>query len=168
MLRGLNRLVGRVSIVISAGILLYRRVGASLEVLLAHPGGPIWARRDGGAWTIPKGEAGPAEDLMEVARREFEEEVGVPVSCLEPRTLGSVTLRSGKVVHAWACEGAVEPSEQRSNTFVMEWPPRSGQEREFPEIDRVEWFVVAAARNKLNPAQAAFIDRLTESLDPHQ
>ena len=152
----------------SAGLLMCRNTDAGLEMLLAHPGGPYFLGKDEGAWTIPKGEAGPGEDLMEVARREFEEEVGVPVSCLEPWSLGSVTLRSGKVIHAWACEGAVEPSEQRSNTFVMEWPPRSGQEREFPEIDRVEWFAVAAARDKLNPAQAAFINRLTESLDPHQ
>jgi predicted NUDIX family NTP pyrophosphohydrolase len=148
----------------SAGILLYRRVGDIIEVLLAHPGGPFWARRDEGAWSIPKGEVDQGEDLLEVARREFEEEVGTPVLGDDLQTLGSVTQKSGKVVYAWAGAGDLDPGEQRSNTFRMEWPPRSGRERDFPEVDRVEWFSTEAARRKLNPAQAEFVDRLLESL----
>jgi predicted NUDIX family NTP pyrophosphohydrolase len=151
--------------VISAGILLYRRIGGTVEVLLAHPGGPFWARRDEGAWSIPKGEAGESEELLEVALREFEEEVGIPVMCHGSLPLGSVTQRSGKVVHGWACEGDVDPAEQRSNFFSMEWPPRSGGIQEFLEVDRVEWFAAETARRKLNPAQAAFVDRLLEALD---
>lgn len=152
---------------ISAGILLYRRVGGTVEVLLAHPGGPFWAKRDTGAWSIPKGETDQGEDLLAIARREFQEEVGTLISGHEPRLLGSVTLRSGKVVHAWAWAGDFDPGEQRSNTFRMEWPPRSGREEEFPEVDRVEWFTTGAARRKLNPAQVAFIDRLLELLNDH-
>lgn len=152
---------------ISAGILLYRRVGGTVEVLLAHPGGPFWAKRDDGAWSIPKGETDQGEDLVAIARREFEEEVGTLISDHEPRPLGSVTLRSGKVVYAWACAGDFDPGEQRSNTFRMEWPPRSGREEEFPEVDRVEWFTTEAARRKLNPAQVAFIDRLLRLLNDH-
>ncbi len=150
---------------VSAGILLYRLGEDGVEVLLAHPGGPFWARRDEGAWSVPKGEAAPGEDLLEVARREFREEVGAPAPCEHPQSLGSVTLRSGKDVHAWACEGYVDPVEQHSNTFSMEWPPRSGRVGEFPEVDRVEWFPPEVARRKLNPAQTAFVDRLLGFLD---
>ncbi len=149
----------------SAGILLYRRVGGTVEVLLAHPGGPFWAKRDDGAWSIPKGETDQGEDLAAIARREFEEEVGPLIADGDPRPLGSVTLRSGKVVHAWACAGDFDPAEQRSNTFRMEWPPRSGREEDFPEVDRVEWFTTGAARRKLNPAQVAFLDRLLKLLN---
>lgn len=149
---------------ISAGILLYRRSGDSVEVLLAHPGGPFWAMRDEGAWSIPKGEVAPGEDLVAVAEREFQEEVGVPVPCDKPLSLGSVKLRSGKTVHAWACEGDIDPSEQRSNTFAMQWPPHSGRMQEYPEVDRVEWFNPTTARRKLNPAQGPFVDRLLERL----
>ena len=150
---------------ISAGLLLYRRVRGTVEILLAHPGGPFWANRDEGAWSIPKGEVAAGEDLLEVARREFEEEVGIPISGCDPRPLGSVTLRSGKVVHAWACEGDFDPAEHRSNLFSMEWPPKSGRIQEFPEIDRVEWFAPGAARRKLNPAQATLVDRLANQLE---
>jgi predicted NUDIX family NTP pyrophosphohydrolase len=151
-------------IVVSAGILLYRRRAEAVELLLAHPGGPIWANRDDGAWSLPKGEADDAGDYLEVARREFEEEIGVPPRCNEPQPLGSVTQKSGKVVFGWACEGDVDPTRQRSNTFSMEWPPRSGRIQEFPEVDRVEWFPPETARHKLNPAQAVFVDRLLELL----
>lgn len=149
---------------ISAGILLYRRIDGTVQVLLAHPGGPFWANRDDGAWSIIKGEAGEHEKPWEVARREFEEEVGIPIECDTPLPLGSVTQRSGKMVHGWACEGDVDPAEQRSNSFSMEWPPRSGRLQEFPEVDRVEWFAPEIALRKLNPAQAVFIDRLLETL----
>lgn len=149
---------------ISAGILLFRRTGKTLEVLLAHPGGPFWARRDEGAWSIPKGEVEEGEDLLTVALREFAEEVGSQISCATPIELGRVRLKSGKVIHAWACEGDLDPLSQRSNTFRMEWPPRSGQVREFPEVDRVEWFDAASAGRKLNPAQIEFVERLRELL----
>ena len=149
---------------VSAGILLYRRRAEVVEVLLAHPGGPIWANRDDGAWSLPKGEADDAGDYLEVARREFEEEIGVSPQCVEPQPLGSVTQKSGKVVFGWACKGDVDPTRQRSNTFSMEWPPRSGRIQEFPEVDRVEWFPPETARHKLNPAQAVFVDRLLELL----
>lgn len=145
---------------ISAGILLYRRPSGTIEVLLAHPGGPFWANRDEGAWSVPKGEAGEGEDYLEVARREFAEELGISVPCEVLRPLGSVTLRSGKTVIGWACEGDIDPARQRSNSFSMEWPPRSGHMQEFPEIDKVEWFPPETARRKLNPAQATFVDRL--------
>lgn len=147
---------------ISAGILLYRRRAGVLEVLLAHPGGPFWANRDEGAWSLPKGEASEGEDYRDVARREFEEEIGVPVPGDHLHPLGSVTQRAGKVVHGWACEGDLDPARQHSNTFSMEWPPRSGRTREFPEVDRVAWFIPTTARRKLNPAQVVFIDRLLD------
>ena len=150
---------------VSAGVLLYRREAGVLEVLLAHPGGPFWAKRDEGAWSLPKGEADEGEDYLEVARREFEEEIGLPLPCDLPRSLGSVTQRAGKIVHGWACEGDVDPVRQRSNTFSMEWPPRSGRTEEFPEIDRVAWFPLQQARRKLNPAQVAFLDRLLELIE---
>ena len=145
---------------ISAGVLLYRRTGGAVQVLLAHPGGPFWAKRDDGAWSIPKGEAGEGEDLLEVARREFHEEIGTLVPGDAARPLGLVTQRSGKVVYGWACQGDVDPAQQRSNSFSMEWPPRSGRMQDFPEVDRVEWFDPETARRKLNPAQAVFVDRL--------
>lgn len=149
--------------VISAGILLYRR-RPKLEVLLVHPGGPYWARRDEGAWSIPKGLAETGEDLYEAALREFAEETGHPAPCTDPIPLGSVTLRSGKTVHAWACEGDLDPAALRSNTFTMEWPPDSDTTAEFPEVDRAEWFPVEAARSKLNPGQVPFVDRLVENI----
>ncbi len=147
----------------SAGILLHRGGADRREVLLVHPGGPFWAKRDDGAWTIPKGEYGPDEDAQLAARREFEEELGSPLpDDAELRELGEVRQKSAKVVVAWAVEGDLDATAARSNTFELEWPPRSGRRQEFPEIDRAEWFAVARAREKLLPAQVAFLDRLEE------
>lgn len=146
----------------SAGILLYRGGGDSLEVLLVHPGGPFWAKKDEGAWSIPKGELEEGEESRTCALREMEEEIGSSLG-LAPEQLselGEVRLKSGKRVHGWAAEGDFDPSTLRSNTFEMEWPPRSGTAREFPEVDRAEWFAPEQARLKINPAQAAFLDRL--------
>lgn len=147
----------------SAGILLYRLKDKSLEVLLVHPGGPFWKKKDAGAWSIPKGEF-EAEDALQAAKREFEEEIGIP---LEGRFVALETQKQkgGKIVHAWAVEGDLDTQEIQSNTFEMEWPPKSGQKQEFPEIDRAEWFSVSAALEKLNRGQAAFIQELAEKLD---
>ena len=148
----------------SAGILLYRLAGNAPEVLLVHPGGPFWARRDAGVWSIPKGEYDDAEDPQACALREFEEETG---SALPPGRLidlGEVRQKSGKLVTAWAAEGDLDADAVRSNTFTMEWPPRSGSTAEFPEIDRAGWFGVDAAREKLNPAQTELLDRLLDRL----
>jgi predicted NUDIX family NTP pyrophosphohydrolase len=147
----------------SAGILLYRRRDGQLQVLLVHPGGPFWAKRDLGAWTIPKGEFGPDEEPETAARREFAEELGVmPAAPLTP--LGEARQKAGKLVVAFAMEGEFNTAMIRSNTFEMEWPPRSGLKRSFPEIDRAEWFGLEAARGKINPGQLPFLDRL-EQLD---
>jgi predicted NUDIX family NTP pyrophosphohydrolase len=146
----------------SAGILLHRGVGESLEVLLVHPGGPFWAKKDEGAWSIPKGEVGEGEEPLTCALRELEEELGSSLD-LDPDELyelGEVRLKSGKVVQGWAAEGEFDPATLSSNAFTMEWPPRSGREREFPEVDRAEWFAPKLARRKINPAQVDFIDRL--------
>jgi predicted NUDIX family NTP pyrophosphohydrolase len=144
---------------------LYRHRGAALEVLLVHPGGPLWARRDLGAWSVPKGEyAEGDEEPLEAARREFAEELGSPLPAGELVDLGEVRQRSGKRVRAWALRGDLDAGQVQSNTFAMEWPPRSGQMREFPEVDRAEWFTLAAARERINPAQAAFVDRLAEAV----
>jgi len=154
------------TIAVSGGILLYRRTGAGLEVLLAHPGGPYWASRDAGAWTIPKGVAEPGEALEAVAVREFAEETGFELSAIAiapdrpPAALGDVTLKSGKVVHGWAVEGDLDPAGATSNEAEIEWPPRSGRRIRIPEIDRVEWFAPEVARTKAHPAQAVFVDRL--------
>jgi predicted NUDIX family NTP pyrophosphohydrolase len=137
-----------------------RRSSASgWEFLLAHPGGPFFARKDEGAWSIPKGLPEGAEDLLEAARREFEEETGFSAQSARYLSLGHVVQAGGKLVHAWAFEGDCDPAQLKSNTFSMMWPPRSGVMREVPEIDRVGFFEPATARAKLNPAQAAFIDR---------
>jgi predicted NUDIX family NTP pyrophosphohydrolase len=149
----------------SAGILLFRRTGAAVELLIVHPGGPLWARRDDGAWSIPKGECDPGEDPLAAARREFTEEIGAPAPPGEPLALGEVRLKSGKRVMGWALEGDVDAAAIRSNTFGMEWPPRSGRIQEFPEVDRGEWFTPAQARVKLHPAQVQFVDRLLDMLD---
>ena len=147
----------------SAGILLFRRSARGLEVLLVHPGGPYWAKKDLGAWSIPKGEHTEEEDALSVAKREFEEELGVALSGT-PRELGAATQRSGKHVLAWAVEGDFDPSQLRSNTFAMEWPPRSGRQREFPEVDRAAWMNIAEARQKMLEAQTVFLDRLIDLL----
>jgi predicted NUDIX family NTP pyrophosphohydrolase len=144
----------------SAGLLLYRFRDGAVEVLLAHPGGPFWARRDLGSWSVPKGEVDPGEDLRSAALREFTEETGSAPPPGELLGLGSVRQAAGKVVHAWAVPGDFDPESLASNSFTAEWPPRSGRTVEFPEIDRVAWFAPEVAREKLNPAQAAFVDRL--------
>ena len=144
----------------SAGILLYRLSGGVPEVLLVHPGGPFWARRDAGAWSVPKGEYEDGDDPLASALREFEEETGAALESGELLELGDVKQKSGKVVRAWAAEGDLDPDAVHSNTFTMEWPPRSGRMAEFPEIDRAGWFDIDDAREKLNPAQAEFLDRL--------
>ena len=148
----------------SAGILLYRQTGDALEVLLVHPGGPLWARRDTGAWSIPKGEYGDEEDPQACALREFEEETGTALPPGDLIELGEVKQKGGKVVTAWAAKGDIDADAVESNTFAMEWPPRSGRTAEFPEIDRAGWFGLDAAREKLNPAQAPFVDQLAERL----
>jgi predicted NUDIX family NTP pyrophosphohydrolase len=149
----------------SAGILLYRFAGEASEVLLVHPGGPFWARKDAGVWSIPKGEYDDTEDPLACALREFEEETGTALHPEEPVELGSIEQRSGKVVTAWAAEGDLDADSIASNTFTMEWPPRSGTTAEFPEVDRAAWFSLDEAREKLNPAQVEFVDRLADWLD---
>jgi len=145
----------------SAGILLYRAGAGNLEVLLVHPGGPYWAKRDLGAWSIPKGEYQDGEDPQACALREFGEELGTPApDGAELVELGEVRQRNGKVVAAWALEGDLDATTIRSNTFSIEWPPRSGRTREFPEVDRAQWFSVAEARERILPAQAPLLDRL--------
>jgi predicted NUDIX family NTP pyrophosphohydrolase len=152
----------------SAGILLYRnREDGETEFLLVHPGGPYWARRDDGAWSIPKGGIEADEDSREAALRELDEELGAAAPDLEPTDLidlGSIRQRAGKVVDAWAAEGDFDPAELDSNTFEMEWPPRSGREAVFPEVDRADWFELEDARSKLLPAQGEFLDRLLDHL----
>jgi predicted NUDIX family NTP pyrophosphohydrolase len=149
----------------SAGLLLYRWVGGEPEVLLVHPGGPYWAKKDDGAWSLPKGEYEPGEDPLEVAIREFREELGVePPEVSSPAFLGEVRQPGGKLVRAWGMGGDVDVSDVTSNTFSMEWPPRSGRTKEFPEVDRAGWFGLEDARRKLLRGQLGFIDRLSESL----
>ncbi len=144
----------------SAGILLYRSTGEAIEVLLGHMGGPFWARKDAGTWTIPKGEHDPDEDPLTAAQREFAEEIGVPVAATSFIDLGEVRQSGGKVVRAWAAKGDLDPAIAVSNTFEMEWPPRSGRMQTFPELDRVEWFDVETACSKIIAAQREFLDRL--------
>ena len=148
----------------SAGTLLFRRPDDGIEVLLGHPGGPFFARKDDGVWTVPKGELDGSDDRLAVAKREFEEETGHPVPDGEPIELGEIIQRGGKHVVAWALEGDLDPADAVSNTFEMEWPPRSGRTAEFPEIDRVAWFDLDAARVKMVPAQTPFLDRLVGAL----
>jgi predicted NUDIX family NTP pyrophosphohydrolase len=148
----------------SAGLLLYRRRDGAVELLLVHPGGPLWARRDAGAWSIPKGEVGEGEEPRAVALREFEEETGHPPPRGELVALGEVRQRGGKLVTAWAAAGDLDPAAITSNTFTLEWPPRSGNRREFPEVDRAGWFDPATAREKLLAAQAELVDRLLAAL----
>jgi predicted NUDIX family NTP pyrophosphohydrolase len=154
----------------SAGILLYRHRDNSLEVLLAHPGGPYWSRQDHGSWSVPKGIAEPDEAPESVAAREFAEETGFEVAAVAvdparpPLDLGEVTLKSGKVIHAWAMEGDLDPELAHSNEFEIEWPPRSGHRQMVPEVDRVAWFATDEARRRAHPVQAAFVDRLEAAL----
>ncbi|HET9103077.1 MAG TPA: NUDIX domain-containing protein [Solirubrobacteraceae bacterium] len=158
------RASSRKSSVQSAGLLLYRGTGEALEVLLVHPGGPFWARRDAGVWSIPKGETVPGEDPLAAARREFAEELGSPAPAGEPIALGDIRQKSGKRVTAWALAGDLDPETVRSNTFTMQWPPKSGRQAEFPEVDRAGWFSLGDAREKLIPAQAELLDRLAAAL----
>jgi len=148
----------------SAGILLYRLTDGSPEVLLVHPGGPYWAKKDAGAWSIPKGEHDDDEEARACALREFEEETGTALPARALADLGTVRLKSGKLVAAWAIKGDLDAEAITSNAFELEWPPRSGQIRTFPEVDRAGWFGLDAAREKLNPAQGAFLDRLRDLL----
>lgn len=150
----------------SAGILLFRRQGEAVEVLLVHPGGPFWAKKDLGAWSVPKGEVDEGEELRACALRELEEELGSSLGLVpgDLTELGAIRQKGGKLVHCWAAERDFDPAELRSNTFRMEWPPRSGREREFPEVDRAEWLDPEEARRRINPAQAELIDRLETSL----
>jgi predicted NUDIX family NTP pyrophosphohydrolase len=151
----------------SAGILLFRRSGEETEFLLVHPGGPFWAKKDAGAWSIPKGQIEDEEEPRACAIRELVEELGKapelgPEQLIE---LGSIKQKAGKVVEAWAAEADFDPATLASNTFAMEWPPRSGNQQEFPEVDRAEWFSIEMAREKILPAQAELLDRLLERLE---
>jgi len=151
----------------SAGILLYRRRGAGLELLLVHPGGPFWAKKDLGAWSIPKGEYGAGEDAFAVAKREFEEETGAPPQG-KFLPLGEVVQGGGKIVTAWALEGDFDPVTLRSNTFELEWPPRSGRVQSCPEVDRAQWFAPDEARAKILKGQSPFIARLLTAVAPQR
>jgi predicted NUDIX family NTP pyrophosphohydrolase len=146
-------------------VLPFRRSGEGVEVLLVHPGGPYWAKKDLGAWSVPKGEFEQGEDPRECALRELEEELGSDLGLDRERLveLGSVRQKGGKVVHCWAAEAEFDPATLRSNTFSIEWPPRSGARREFPEVDRAEWFEPGEAKRKILAAQAEFVDRLLAS-----
>ncbi|MEW2418946.1 NUDIX domain-containing protein [Streptomyces nigra] len=146
----------------SAGLLLFRRTDAGPEVLLGHMGGPYFARRDAGAWTVPKGEYAPDEPAWDAARREFQEELGLPPPDGEAVPLGEVRQAGGKTVTVWAVEADLDPAAVVPGTFTMEWPPHSGRTREFPELDRVVWLPLDRARELIVKAQAAFLDRLAE------
>lgn len=150
---------------LSAGVLLYRTRDGVVEVLIAHPGGPFWARKDEEVWSIPKGEYAEGEDPWEAARREFAEEIGLPLPAGRPVDFGPLKQPSGKEVTVFAVPGDLDITDARSNTFEMEWPKGSGGAREFPEVDRVGWFPVARARGKLLTGQRAFLDRLMAEQD---
>jgi predicted NUDIX family NTP pyrophosphohydrolase len=148
----------------SAGLLLYRKSEAGLELFLAHPGGPFWQRKDAGAWTIPKGAVEQGETLLAAACREFQEETGItPKSPF--LALGSIRQKAGKIIHAWGWEGDADPSQVVSNSMTTEWPRGSGRRISYPEIDRCEWFSAVVARTRLNPAQAELVDRLESALE---
>ena len=147
----------------AAGLLLYRCHGELLEVFLVHPGGPFWAKKDAGAWSLPKGEIGEDEDPLRAAKREFTEETGFPIEG-EFRPLEPIKQPGGKVVQAWAIEADCDPAQVRSNVFTMEWPPKSGRTQQFPEVDRAEWFNVAEARKRIIAAQINFLDQLVAVL----
>ena len=147
----------------SAGILLFRRTGEALEVLLVHPGGPFFAKRDAGAWSIPKGLYEEGEEPLACARREFAEELGSPCPDGHELALGEIRQRNGKRVTAWAVEGDLDAGAIASNTFTIEWPPRSGRVQAFPEVDRAGWFGLDAAREKLIAAQVPLLDRLADA-----
>jgi predicted NUDIX family NTP pyrophosphohydrolase len=142
---------------ISAGLLMFRVRSGQIEFLLVHPGGPVWRKKDAGAWTIPKGEIGQDEAPLETAKREFREELG-SLPDVHPIPLKSIQQKGGKIVQAWAFEGDLDPTKIQSNTFEMEWPPRSTRIQSFPEIDRAEWFDLATAKSKINPAQIPLLE----------
>jgi len=144
----------------SAGLLLFRRRNHEVEVLLVHPGGPLWAKKDEGAWSIPKGEIDAGEEPLAAARREFEEELGFPVSGNFVE-LPPIRQAGGKVVYAWAVESDFDPTTLTSGPFTMEWPPRSGHQQQFPEVDRAEWFTIDDAKRKINRAQIALLDHVS-------
>ncbi len=148
----------------SAGVLLYRKGKDGLEVFLVHPGGPFFAKKDAGAWSIPKGEYEESEDAWQAAQREFLEETGASLPPGSRIALTPLKQKSGKTVHAWAVEHDLDPQTIHSNSFEMEWPPKSGRRQQFPEVDRAEWVPLEAARQKINPGQAAFLDELMEKL----
>ena len=148
----------------SAGLLMFRRASGGVEVLLAHPGGPFWSRRDEGAWTLPKGEIDPGEDPLAAAQREFLEETGF-TSTPPFHSLGELRQKSGKRISAWAFEGDADPAALVSLHFELEWPPRSGRTQAFPEVDRVAWFGLPEARRRLIPGQVPFLDALAQALD---
>jgi predicted NUDIX family NTP pyrophosphohydrolase len=148
----------------SAGLLLHRGRGKDLEVLLVHPGGPIWANRDVGAWSVPKGEYLDGEDPLAAARREFQEELGTAPPAGDAEDLGEIRQKSGKRVRAWALAGDLDTTEIHSNTFLFQWPPRGGKMIEIPEVDRAEWFRLETAREKINPGQVPLLDRLEQLL----
>jgi predicted NUDIX family NTP pyrophosphohydrolase len=151
----------------AAGILLFRRRAGAIEVLLAHPGGPLWARKDAGAWTLPKGQFTDSELPLDAARREFEEEMGsAPVPSGEFVPLGTLKQPSGKVIHAWAAESDFDVATVKSNLFELEWPPRSGKMAAFPEVDRAQWFSIEEARAKIIKGQAPFLERLLALIEP--
>jgi predicted NUDIX family NTP pyrophosphohydrolase len=147
----------------SAGILFFREVSGRLEVLLTHPGGPFWVKKDHGSWSIPKGEVEEGEDPLTAARREVAEETGLTATG-EPIPLGQLRQPSGKIVHAWAMRGDFDPAKLKSSTVSIEWPPKSGRQQEFPEIDRAAWFTVESARRKILKGQVGFLDRLQQEL----
>src|SRR5947207_1816644 len=149
---------------ISAGLLMYRIRSNELEFLLVHPGGPFWKNKDAGAWTIPKGEIERSEEALETAKREFKEELGLKPSgsFIE---LAPVRQKGGKIIHAWAFEGEIDPDRIRSNVFSMEWPPRTGRLQEFPEVDRAAWFDLETAKSKINPAQIALLEEAQQKAD---
>jgi predicted NUDIX family NTP pyrophosphohydrolase len=149
----------------SAGILMYRRRGGRLEVLLAHPGGPYWAKKDAGAWGIPKGVVEPGEDTLAAARREFREEMGFEAEG-EVQALEALRQPSGKLVHAWIVEGDCDASQLRSNEFELEWPPKSGIVKRYPEIDRAAWFPLDEARERMLAGQRPFLDQLQALVKP--
>jgi predicted NUDIX family NTP pyrophosphohydrolase len=148
---------------LSAGFLMWKRMSGDLNVLLVHPGGPFWAKKDLGAWSIPKGEPQAGEDVLIAARREFEEELGAAAQGAVT-DLGDVKQKGGKVVKCFAIESDLDVTAVRSNTFELEWPPRSGKRQSFPEVDRAGWFSLDDARAKINPAQAALLDRLADAI----
>lgn len=148
----------------SAGILVYRLLPGDLEVLLVHPGGPFWSKKDDGAWFIPKGEIEPGEEPLAAALREFGEELGIAPPAGEPRELGTVKNKGGKLIHAWALPGDLDLAAFKSNTFSMEWPPRSGKTQEFPEVDRAQYYRVEQAVQKMHPAELPLLQRLLEQL----